>query len=96
MAHFFLACEDHLSGSFCLRLMQNYFPCSTYNPIMVTGGAGELRKKVQIFANIAKIPEKATLILTDLDQSFTVETLINEWKGGRDYPETFFLHVAVR
>lgn len=96
MAHFFLACEDHLSGSFCLKLIQNYFPSSTYNPIIVTGGAGELRKKVKAFANISRIPDKATLILTDLDQSPSVESLINEWKEGKKYPDTFFIHVAIR
>ncbi|WP_353144322.1 DUF4276 family protein [Acinetobacter pragensis] len=96
MAHFFLACEDQLSSSFCLQLIQNYFPSSTYNPIIVTGGTGELRKKVQAFANISKIPEKATLILTDLDQCQSVESLIEEWKEGKEYSDTFFIYVAVR
>lgn len=96
MAHFFLACEDQLSSAFCLHLIKNYFPDSTYNPIIVTGGAGELRKKVQAFANISKIPEKATLILTDLDQCQSVESLIEEWKEGKEYSDTFFIYVAVR
>ena len=40
--------------------------------------------------NLSKIPEKATLILTDLDQCQSVESLIEEWKEGKEYSDTFF------
>ena len=96
MIHFFLACEDPLSESFCLQLMKNYFPNATYNPIIVTGGVGELKKKVQAFINIAKIQDKATLILTDLDQLDNVETLVADWQGAAIFPDTFFLFIAVK
>ncbi|MFN4106064.1 MAG: DUF4276 family protein [Acinetobacter johnsonii] len=96
MIHFFLACEDPLSESFCLQLMKTYFPSSTYNPIMVTGGIGELKKKVEAFINIAKIQDKATLILTDLDQVGSVESLIADWQGAAIFPDAFFLLIAVK
>lgn len=96
MVHFFLACEDPLSESFCLQLLKNYFPNATYNPIMVTGGVGELKKKVQAFIQIAKIQDKATLILTDLDQVDSVESLVVDWQGTAIFPDTFFLLIAVK
>lgn len=96
MAHFFIACEDQLSESLCLQLVKTFFPNSTFNPVMVAGCAGELKKKMEPFMKIAKNPDFATLILTDLDQKEDVESLIAEWKSGRATPENFLFHVSVR
>ena len=96
MEHFFIACEDSLSKSFCLHVMETYFPSSTFNQIIVTGGVGELKKKITPFIQIANTSGKAALSLTDLDQSASVQILIDDWRGGRFFPDNFFLHVAVK
>lgn len=96
MKHFFLACEDPLSEIFCKKIMERYFPEFSYNPIIVTGGVSELKKRVDAFINIAKIPEKYSLILTDLDNVISVDNLLNEWQNGRIFPKKFILLVAVK
>lgn len=45
MEHFFIACEDSLSKSFCLHVMETYFPSSTFNQIIVTGGGWRIEEK---------------------------------------------------
>lgn len=91
-----MACEDPLSEAFCIQFMKYYFPTSTYNPVIVTGGVGELKKKVEAFKNIAQIPDKATLIVTDLDENKSVESLRQEWSGKINSPQNFLLLVAVK
>lgn len=94
--HFFIACEDQLAKALCLKLISYALPNATYNDSIITGGCGELRKKIKPFLKIAEQDGYATLILTDLDQIENAEQLKIEWLEKNKAPRRFFLHVSVR
>ena len=94
--HFFIACEDQLAKALCIKLIKYALPEATYNEPIVTGGSGELRKKVEPFLKIASQKGYATLLLTDLDQISNVQRLKDTWLNKFNVPERFFLHICVR
>ncbi len=93
--HFFIACEDQLAKALCVKLIRSILPDVTYNEPIVTGGCGELRKKVEPFLKIAAKNGFATLILTDLDQVADAKALREIWLNNLNIPRRFFLHVSV-
>ncbi len=93
--HFFIACEDQLAKALCIKLIKYVIPEVTYNEPIVTGGCGELRKKIEPFLKIALQNGLATLILTDLDQISDAQVLKKTWLNKFKVPERFFLHVSV-
>ncbi|MBJ9371214.1 MULTISPECIES: DUF4276 family protein [Acinetobacter] len=94
--HFFIACEDQLAKALCIKLINYALPNATYNEPIVTGGCGELKKKIEPFIKISSKNELATLLLTDLDQISSVQILKETWLNKLKIPERFFLHVCVR
>ena len=94
--HFFISCEDQLAKALCVKLIRSILPDATYNEPIVTGGCGELRKKVEPFLKIAAKNGFATLILTDLDQIVDAKALRETWLNNLNVPERFFLHISVR
>lgn len=94
--HFFIACEDQLARALSIKLIEYSLPNATYNEPIVTGGCGDLRKKVEPFLKLSSNENLASLILTDLDQILSVSVLKELWLKEYKVPEKFFLHVSVR
>ena len=94
--HFYIACEDQLAKALSIKLLNYSLPNATYNEPIITGGCGQLRKKVKPFLNISTQKHLATLILTDLDEKLSADVLRADWLKNTNVPENFFLLVSVK
>lgn len=91
--HFFLACEDPLAQACGERLLQTAIPNIIIKPL-VTGGNGQLKKKLPNFIKLSN--HSPILLLTDLDKVICAPTLIKIWLPTSGYPEQFYFRVVVR
>ncbi|TEU24240.1 DUF4276 family protein [Alkanindiges illinoisensis] len=93
IVYFFLACEDPLAQACGERLLQHLAPDTLIKPI-ITGGNGQLKKKLPNFIKLAH--HAPILLLTDLDKVICAPALIKDWLVEPNHPEQFYFRVAVR
>lgn len=94
--HFYIACEDQLTQACCIKLLKSYLPHCGFNLPIITGGCGDLKKKIDPFIRLSFNLNFATLILTDLDLVKDVESLMEMWLGDKNYTDRFIFIVAVK